>query len=155
MTDNPLWQYSLAVYGRPAVAEACLALQDEHGADVNLLLCGCWLATAGRRWSETELAELCALSRPQREHIAAMRTLRRSLKDAAPAPVYQQAKQLELALERWQQDTLWHYWRERQSTGGDDFAAAATANIGGYLATLGAGAAKCEALLRQLVVAAG
>lgn len=40
-----LWAYSLALYGRPGVKDALLALQDQHGVDVNVLLLGCWLAS--------------------------------------------------------------------------------------------------------------
>jgi uncharacterized protein (TIGR02444 family) len=36
--DDPFWRFSLDLYGRPGVAPACLALQDEAGADVNLVL---------------------------------------------------------------------------------------------------------------------
>ena len=42
------WDFSLAVYGREGVAAACLALQERHGADVNLLLFCCWHARSGR-----------------------------------------------------------------------------------------------------------
>jgi len=36
------WDFSVRTYREPGVADACLALQDEHGADVNLLLYCCW-----------------------------------------------------------------------------------------------------------------
>ncbi|MGO8868776.1 MAG: TIGR02444 family protein [Alphaproteobacteria bacterium] len=42
------WDFSLAVYGREGVPAACLALQERHGADVNLLLFCCWHARSGR-----------------------------------------------------------------------------------------------------------
>ena len=32
------WAFALAIYARPGVAEACLALQNEAGVDVMLLL---------------------------------------------------------------------------------------------------------------------
>ncbi|TDQ84500.1 uncharacterized protein (TIGR02444 family) [Dongia mobilis] len=41
------WSFSLALYCRPPVAQACLDLQDRRGADVNLLLAICWLAARG------------------------------------------------------------------------------------------------------------
>jgi uncharacterized protein (TIGR02444 family) len=43
-----LWRFSLRVYARPGVERACLALQDEHGVDVNVLFFCCWLGGAGR-----------------------------------------------------------------------------------------------------------
>ena len=37
-----LWNFSVRTYGKPGVADACLALQDRHGLDVNVLLFCCW-----------------------------------------------------------------------------------------------------------------
>ena len=39
---EPFWDFSLRTYGTPGVPEACLALQDGLGADVNLVLYCCW-----------------------------------------------------------------------------------------------------------------
>ncbi len=36
------WDFSVGTYRKPGVAEACLALQDRHGLDVNVLLFCCW-----------------------------------------------------------------------------------------------------------------
>ena len=41
--SSEFWDFSLAVYGGDGVAPACLALQDRHGVDVNLLLYCCWI----------------------------------------------------------------------------------------------------------------
>ena len=41
--DGPLWRFAERVYGRPGVAQACLALQERCHADVNLLLFAAWL----------------------------------------------------------------------------------------------------------------
>ncbi len=43
MTDatpagSPFWQFSLRFYRLPNVADACIALQEDAGVDVNLLL---------------------------------------------------------------------------------------------------------------------
>jgi hypothetical protein len=38
MIDNPFWDFSLALYAKEGVADACLLLQDKLGYDVNLLL---------------------------------------------------------------------------------------------------------------------
>jgi uncharacterized protein (TIGR02444 family) len=43
--DNAFWRFSLRIYGAPGVAAECLALQDEHGLDVNILLFAAWLGT--------------------------------------------------------------------------------------------------------------
>jgi uncharacterized protein (TIGR02444 family) len=44
---EPFWDYSLALYTREGVAEACLELQRRHGLDVDLLLFACWLGSRG------------------------------------------------------------------------------------------------------------
>lgn len=40
---NPFWDFSLRLYGRIGVAPACLALQERHGVDVNVVLYCIWL----------------------------------------------------------------------------------------------------------------
>ena len=54
--DGRFWAFSLEVYGRPGVAPACLALQDRHGLDVNLLLFCCWAASQGVTLDQRTLA---------------------------------------------------------------------------------------------------
>ena len=56
MTSDPLWTFACAFYGRPGVAAACLALQDEGGADVPLLLYLIWCGRTGRRLDASALA---------------------------------------------------------------------------------------------------
>lgn len=58
---DTFWQFSLEVYSRPQVADLCLALQDDHGFDVNVLLLCLWLAREeGRTVGPTEIQALCA-----------------------------------------------------------------------------------------------
>jgi uncharacterized protein (TIGR02444 family) len=45
LSPDAFWEFSLAFYAREAVGAACLSLQDRRGADVNILLLCCWLAT--------------------------------------------------------------------------------------------------------------
>jgi uncharacterized protein (TIGR02444 family) len=42
--DNPLWQYALAVYAKPGVAQHLLLGQDSLGLDVLWCLTALWLA---------------------------------------------------------------------------------------------------------------
>jgi uncharacterized protein (TIGR02444 family) len=56
--EETLWRFSLLLYAKPNVANACLALQDEVGADINLLLFLLWEATQGRRVSLQELEDV-------------------------------------------------------------------------------------------------
>lgn len=103
-----MWQYALAAYQRPQVAELCLTLQDRFAADVNLLLTAGWLATRHVVWRPAEVAGLidsCAL---WRQHcLLPLRSVRRYLRehmdgDEALAELYQQGKALELEAERYQ-----------------------------------------------------
>jgi uncharacterized protein (TIGR02444 family) len=87
--DCAFWDFSLAAYARPGVAPACLALQERHGADVNLLLFACWLGASGRGAlapSSLDEAQSC-VGAWHREVVRALRAARRRLKsNPAPAP---------------------------------------------------------------------
>jgi len=39
---SPFWRFSLHFYRQPKVADTCIALQEEAGVDVNLLLFLLW-----------------------------------------------------------------------------------------------------------------
>ncbi|HKS89918.1 MAG TPA: TIGR02444 family protein, partial [Stellaceae bacterium] len=55
------WRFSLALYARPGVAEALIALQDRAGRDVNLMLFALWFgAVRGRRLDAARLAAAAA-----------------------------------------------------------------------------------------------
>ena len=45
--DHPFWDFSLEVYAKEGVADACLRLQDDLGIDVNMLLFCCWAGHSG------------------------------------------------------------------------------------------------------------
>lgn len=100
------WGFSVALYGRPGVAEACLALQDRFGADVNMLLLGFWRARRGfAGWAAGELDRAQAAVAPVNAALLPLRQARRALKDLqadepAAAALYDEAKQLELRLEQ-------------------------------------------------------
>lgn len=113
-TGSPFWRFSLATYRKPGVAEACLALQDGHGVDVNVLLFVMWLGTQGRRLDGVAIQRV----RDEavgwaRDVVVPLRLVRRSLKDAPPlveaaaAQVFRtQVKRLELEAERLEQEAL-------------------------------------------------
>ena len=54
--DQPLrfWDFSVRLYDRVGVADACLALQSQHGLDVNLLLYCCWIGTSRGEFRDAE-----------------------------------------------------------------------------------------------------
>ncbi len=77
------WPFSLETYGRPGVEGACLALQDDHGLDVNCLLLCCWAGAAGLdRLSKSEVDAVMAVSVDWNETVVQpLRQARRALKD--------------------------------------------------------------------------
>ena len=114
LPDSAFWRFSLAFYARPGVAAACLALQDRHRADVNLVLLALWLGTRGHRLETTAGTRLAHLAgRWQRPLVAPLRQVRRRLKqrattEATPWPgavgeLRRRLADVELALERVEQ----------------------------------------------------
>lgn len=52
MTDKSFWDFSVRTYRTPGVPEACLSLQNEHGADVNMLLYCAWIGAAAGHFND-------------------------------------------------------------------------------------------------------
>ncbi len=80
--DNPCWDFALVVYRRDGVADACLALQESHGIDVNVLLFCCWLGESGRgALGAKEMADALALvDRWHQDVVRRLRAVRTGLK---------------------------------------------------------------------------
>jgi uncharacterized protein (TIGR02444 family) len=149
-SDSPFWRFSLTFYRQAGVGDACIALQDDCGVDVNLMLFLLWLAACGRQLSPENVKELDESVRTWRDlTIIPIREVRRELK-AAPTLVdagKQEAfrtriKAVELEAERLQQEAL--YARARSAPAGSEArpAAAARANLAAYERMLGARFAK-------------
>ncbi len=80
-----LWDWAVAAYGAPGVADACLALQDHHEQNVPLLLWSAWVAETGRRPDEETIEAACDTARTWDGVVTApLRAVRRTLK--APVP---------------------------------------------------------------------
>lgn len=87
------WQFSIGLYGKPGVGPAVLGLQDRLGADVNLLLYGCWAASQGRALGEADIAKADATIQLWREQVVEpLRQVRNRLKRGV-APVATEAGQ--------------------------------------------------------------
>jgi uncharacterized protein (TIGR02444 family) len=134
---NPFWTYSLALYGRPGVDAACLALQDRLDLDVNMLLFCCWAGSRGRALEGREVGALAAAVRALRDGvIRPLRQARRALKiqaaDLGPAAqdLRRTVKADELAAEAIQQN-LMH--SALQIADGPPSATAGAANLRAYL----------------------
>ena len=78
---SAFWRFSLAFYALPGVAEALIALQDDCGFDVNLILFGLWLGFSGRgRLDAARLAAAEGAGGPLRaEIVVPLRQLRRRI----------------------------------------------------------------------------
>ena len=112
---SPFWRFSLRFYRQPQVADACIALQEEAGVDVNLLLFLLWHATKQRAFAAADVAALEARIGGWREAtVVPLRAVRRALKSppALVAPGTAEAfrtriKAVELEAERLQQEALY------------------------------------------------
>ena len=142
---TPFWRFSLQYYRQAGVSDACIALQDECGADVNLFLFLLWLASERQQLSEAEVKKLDDNVRDWRAlTIIPIRDARRKLKGASTLvePAKQEVfrtkvKAVELEAERLQQEAL--YALMQSSPLGTETApsAAARANVAAYERVLG------------------
>ncbi|SOE01286.1 TIGR02444 family protein [Caenispirillum bisanense] len=149
LADHAFWRFSLDRYGRPGVAEACLALQDRRGADVNVVLLVLWQAEQGRGLAESTLSAVLAASRDwQAQVVGPVRAARRAAKraaeagDAAAAALYPRLKEAELACEHAEQTAL-AALVPAEAAGPPD-RRAAELGLRAYLATLPGGPAAQE-----------
>ncbi len=138
---NGFWDFSLAAYGRPGVAPACLALQDRHGLDVNLLLFCAWCGGQGRPLARADLERLDAMVAAwRREVVLPLRAARRWMKsqetapEALSEPLRAEIKRQELEAERIEQEIL---YAEAGEAAGAASPAVAAANMQHYMALLG------------------
>jgi uncharacterized protein (TIGR02444 family) len=135
---NALWQFSLAFYAAPGVADALIALQDRDGLDVNLILFVLWLGLSGH--GRLDRKALTAADRAvcniRDETVEPLRALRRKLK-SNPDPEIQHlregVKALELAAERVVQSRLVRLARPGGNAPHDARLADAYANFALYL----------------------
>jgi uncharacterized protein (TIGR02444 family) len=102
-----LWAFSLYHYARPGVSDLCLRLQDEQGANVNIVLWALWLGFRGQRLDSVLLAQAQRKVHSWDQHyILPLRQLRRRLKvefgtsDDSIEAVRTQIKHAELLAEK-------------------------------------------------------
>lgn len=82
LSAEDFWSFSLALYCRPPVAQACLALQDRRRADVNILLAICWLAARGYETSVEGINAAMGAVAPWNDAVVApLRSARRQVGD--------------------------------------------------------------------------
>jgi len=116
---SPFWRFSLQYYRQPGVGDACIALQDGAGIDVNLLLFLLWQASLGRTFSVSDIDHLDTQIRPWRDMtVVPLRDIRRALRsppalvEAATAEAFRnRIKAVELEAERLQQEAMYQMAR--------------------------------------------
>jgi uncharacterized protein (TIGR02444 family) len=143
---SPFWWFSLKLYAERDFAGACLALQDRHGVDVNVLLFLLWAAQHGRRIEEDGVrAIMAAVDSWHHSVVVPLRTARRFLRtppaDIPPGPaasLRQRIQEAELEAERLQQEMLYKLFPiERRSQPEPFRDAFASVNLKTYAAVLG------------------
>lgn len=161
--DHPFWDFSLRVYGSAGVPAACLALQERHRIDVNVLLFCCWLGASGRGALDgEEIAGVCATVDAWHDDVVrAIRGVRQRLKGGfggAPLelsePLRRRVAKLEVDLEHVEQLMLAASApREAdESRDGDARLADALENVGAYFAAAGVFADAADAAETAIIV---
>jgi len=149
VSKSPFWRFSIKFYAVPGVADACVALQDQAGVDVNVLFFLLWNATQKRTFGRQQVAGIERRIGPWREMaVVPLRSVRRALKvpPAAVAPDVAEGfrtriKAVELEAERLQQEALYDMAQSLAQSGqlGRDAASpaeAARGSVAAYEATL-------------------
>jgi uncharacterized protein (TIGR02444 family) len=83
LSPGAFWEFSLAFYAREPVGASCLSLQDRRGADVNILLLCCWLATLKLTITEAGIkSAIDAVHDWRRDVLEPLRAVRRQVSSA-------------------------------------------------------------------------
>lgn len=108
MAGERFWDFSGRVYGLEGVSDACLALQDGHGADVNLMLFCCWAGANRGVVSRAKMSEALDYSSRWADRVVRpLRNVRRWMKtEHGESELRDDIKRVELAAERVQQEAL-------------------------------------------------
>ena len=111
------WDFSVRTYRTSGVSEACLSLQNDQGADVNMLLYCCWVSAAVGPFDDELFSRASKYSARWAENVVIpLREARSWMKHtgctAEPTPtedcmqLREQVKSVEFAAEKMQQQVL-------------------------------------------------
>lgn len=112
---SPFWRFSLGFYRQPGVGDACIALQDGAGVDVNLLLLLLWQASLCRAFSPSDVESIeHRIGEWRRMTVVPLREIRRALRsppamvEGSVAEAFRtRIKAVELEAERLQQEAMY------------------------------------------------
>jgi uncharacterized protein (TIGR02444 family) len=137
---SPFWRFSLGFYRQPGVADACIALQDECGVDVNALMFFLWFATQKKQITPDQARAVWEQAALWRDNVVApLRGVRRKLKEGMPLVARDTAeffrtriKAAELESERLEQEALFAMTPSIDTAAAPSVEAAARANVLAY-----------------------
>jgi len=143
--QNPFWEFSVDVYGRDGVPAACLALQEDCGVDINMVLFCCWAGDVGNRQLGLQGVRnaLGTINGWHIDVVKGLRSVRNHLKfgfrgfdDDTVKELRQRILKIELDTERLEQDRLAQAVSMTPAPGlsPEQKASDATANLADYFA---------------------
>lgn len=146
MSENPFWDYSLAHYTQPGVAQCCLDYQDQHRANVNLLLFCCWLGSFGVQIESEKLEQAklhitpwdCQVVQPLREARRFIATSPLMKKVSFSSELIASLQQVELMSEQVVQNDLFDWYSRKEFTRNNKLGLQAK-NLNAYFSLLGCG----------------
>jgi uncharacterized protein (TIGR02444 family) len=125
--DGPHWTFATGLYAEPLVADACLALQDERGVDVIILMFALYAAKQRRiAFTDDDIRMADETVSPwRRQVIVSLRMLRRLIKTApskghhaAQEKIRTHIKAAELGAEQVSLAMLAEYFEDRWRSAG-------------------------------------
>lgn len=117
MTAESFWDFSVRTYRTPDVPEACLSLQNDYGADVNMILYCAWVAAAAGPFDDELFDRASGFSARWADNVVKrLRKARKWMKqtgcETEPVPTdacmefREKIKDVEFAAEKMQQEAL-------------------------------------------------
>ena len=150
MSNPPtkFWEFSLNLYAKPGVSEACLQLQNSFGLDVNLVLFCLWFGHKIGKLKKDILQKALTFSQPwKKEVVQPLRDTRSWMKashqyfsktnDSQFHELRERIKLEELAAEKYQQQVLEAYALADELPSEKIGFKAAEENLNRYLAAIG------------------
>ncbi len=117
MAIESFWDFSVRTYRTPGVPDACLCLQNDYGADVNMVLYCCWIGAAIGAFDDELFKRASGYSTQWAKHVVIpLREARTWMKHTGcstdPTPtkecmqLREEVKSVEFAAEKMQQEAL-------------------------------------------------
>lgn len=121
--DNPFWRFSLSLYQLKRIKDACLQLQDDSGANINLLFFAIWTAQQRLRFNPDWRKTFIQFENWHQDYTLQLRRQRDELKRLAEkadmnenGPLHRMHEHIlkaEMLAEQQEQAVLYYYYQER------------------------------------------